>query len=629
MEELIEKYLVGLLSSDEKSDFERKMKADPKLEQEVEIQKQVTDAARISGLRNQVQRAYKGYQFTKVFKAVVVIVTAAAILGTATWFLTHDKEESDTPIQIEALDETVFMLNSDQDTVIETENGLILSIPAGTFGEGDYELKVNEAYDALQIMEAGLSTMSDSSLLETAGMFKLEAKRGGAAIDIAKGKEITAMLRSAEVDPEMQLFEGEETEDGVNWVKPKPLPKYLLTRDFADLDFYPPNYLKTLAEHGIDVSNKAVTDSIYYSFVCDLPELSEDRVIRLYNSEVRGEVDDVAPVDAPSRNSSSELMRFMQYEPDTERAIDDVPQDSSSVPRKRQICPASIQALQTAEFSKSFIATEEFTERLKYIFGTCNEEFLQVYVVNLDKPLWYSDSIIASRFGGSVWTAFYHQKLGNTEQANPGFAKLNQYFKRKRAKFNQAALKARQKLAKEFNKAEKEYRKAESERAKASDEDSKANFKEEYEINLKEACRQANITYVKPNRRYNQGYVMPIRSTGWKNIDRFAMEVTQSRESSSGTFNGKEVKLTYYTVNLDVPQSESYDFVKAYVIPTELRSFERMKKKDAGFTYQVNSLIEYELVSIAKKNEEYFIYKTQLEQGDKTYSAQYSKVSKE
>ncbi|TMI71650.1 MAG: hypothetical protein E6H09_12985 [Bacteroidetes bacterium] len=52
----------------------------------------------------------------------------------------------------------------------------------------------------------------------------------------------------------------------IDWIDPKPLEHDLLPVDIKSLNFYPPDYLDSLAHWGYDIKNKAFTDSLYYSF---------------------------------------------------------------------------------------------------------------------------------------------------------------------------------------------------------------------------------------------------------------------------------------------------------------------------------------------------------------------------
>ena len=128
------------------------------------------------------------------------------------------------------LESQVFKLNPLRDTIIETQNGIVFSIPAKAFlnkhGETPTEtidVEIKEAMTASDIMKAGLSTMSNGKLLETGGMFYVNARVGNENLTIDKSKPLNANVPVNNNKKDMLLFKGERKADGsINWVDPKP-----------------------------------------------------------------------------------------------------------------------------------------------------------------------------------------------------------------------------------------------------------------------------------------------------------------------------------------------------------------------------------------------------------------------
>ena len=168
----------------------------------------------------------------------------------------------------------VFTINGARDTVIESKGGIIFSIPANGFLDSDgkpvkgqIQLTVKDALDAGTIMTSGLSTQSGDRLLETGGMFYIDARTGDDILKIDPAKGIYAGVPADTVKPGMQLFQGKRMADGsIDWVDPKPISHDLTPVNIASLNFYPPFYLDSLKSWGYDTSNKKFTDSLYYSF---------------------------------------------------------------------------------------------------------------------------------------------------------------------------------------------------------------------------------------------------------------------------------------------------------------------------------------------------------------------------
>jgi len=175
------------------------------------------------------------------------------------------------------LESQVFKLNPLRDTIIETKNGIVFSIPANAFlnkhgatPDHSIDLEIKEAMTASEIMKAGLSTMSNGKLLETGGMFYVNARDGEENLTISYSRPLNANVPVNNNKKDMMLFKGERKADGsINWVDPKPMKKKLTTVDITKLNFYPEYFLDTLKTMGFNIKNKKLTDSIYYSFSGD------------------------------------------------------------------------------------------------------------------------------------------------------------------------------------------------------------------------------------------------------------------------------------------------------------------------------------------------------------------------
>ncbi|MCB9261077.1 MAG: hypothetical protein H6607_01710 [Flavobacteriales bacterium] len=265
MEEIIEKYLTGTLSEKEKAEFEQKMQQSEQLKQEVKIQKQLMEAAKINGLKAEIENSWRQFRTAKMVKTAAISSIIVAMVALAVY---HFWGETSTENKIEN-SQNQYEINNLNDTIIETPDGIILHIPAHCFDSVEnYSLNVEEALTPVEIIKSGLSTVSDSGLLYTNGMFKITATNNGKTLEIAAGKQITAQIPADEIDSKMMLFDGVETNGEVKWTNPKPIKKHLINRSFDELDFYPEGFIQKLAENGFDINNRAFTDSLYFSFDC-------------------------------------------------------------------------------------------------------------------------------------------------------------------------------------------------------------------------------------------------------------------------------------------------------------------------------------------------------------------------
>ena len=292
--ETIENYLNGKLSEAEKSTFEKQINSSPELQQQVEAQKQLQAGLDRVGMKQQTTKAFKKYKYAKHFKnwglGLIVVLAASALVYFS--YKNTGKEDAKPIGTLQPLPELnengeklwsdadkylpaqYFQLDPEKDTVIETEKGIVLSIPANCFVDADgkpthapVKFEVKEALDANSIIQGGLSSKSGDQPLETAGMFYLNASTGKENLKIDPKNSIYAEIPSGTKKSGMMLFDGKRMPDGtIDWVNPKQLENYLTPVNIQSLDFYPPKYLDSLVGMGHDEKNKLFTDSLYYSF---------------------------------------------------------------------------------------------------------------------------------------------------------------------------------------------------------------------------------------------------------------------------------------------------------------------------------------------------------------------------
>ena len=288
--ELVDHYLDGTMNPTDRIAFEERVRDSEELRSLVEDQKRLRQAARRSPARAAAKQAYRNYRWGKSLPgmaagAVVLIAATAALFlwkspmaggGSENTPISESEYRTLTDTTGTHLDPLVLTIDPKKDTTLVTPNGIVLDIPQGAFVDSlgapittPVRLTLLEALDPLDIMKAGLSTMSGDMLLETGGMFYLDAQANGKAVKIDPAKPLTAMVPAEERQEGMQLYQGVKTSDGtIDWQNPKPLKKSLVPVDITTLNFYPPGYEAKLAELGQDVTNKAFKDSLYYSMRC-------------------------------------------------------------------------------------------------------------------------------------------------------------------------------------------------------------------------------------------------------------------------------------------------------------------------------------------------------------------------
>lgn len=286
--ELITRYINGELSPADKAAFEAQINSNAELKKEYELQLKLIEGIKRMGLKKQLASSFKKVKTTKVMtKAAIGLVVTLAVLGAVLLIknqsnkapneVAYELNEEGKPNWSEAdkrLESQLFRINPDRDTIIETQQGIVIAVPATSFehssGEGitgTFDLEIKEALTAAEIMKAGLSTLSNGRLLETGGMFYINARQGNENLKVNRSKPLNVNVPVNNDKNDMMLFKGERLADGsINWVEPKPMKRRLTTVDITKLNFYPEHFLDSLKAMGFNIKNKTLTDSIYYSF---------------------------------------------------------------------------------------------------------------------------------------------------------------------------------------------------------------------------------------------------------------------------------------------------------------------------------------------------------------------------
>lgn len=725
--QLIEKYLMNQLNDAEKKAVEKRIHEDNEFRQEVEKQQLMTEAIERKALKASAKKGAKKFKTIKNIKYITTTILALGAAALIYYAVTNKNKTTNSPEEL--LPNQAFTLDNTQDTVIETENGMVLVIPESAFvneaGETilDVNFEVREAFETSDILKAGLTTQSNGELLETGGMFFLNAyDKNGNKLKLANGKNILAEIPNNNPRPDMMLFDGEKQEDGtINWINPKPFEKDLITYDITTLDFYPEGYLEELKykktpvldgkklfemscgschrpttdgtgpalkgvkekwaskgddiykyirnpqsqveagvpsalainnydptvmpgqaidkeeideifeylenskfyhkkkpktiQTSININNKNLTDSIYYSFA-RLFTNSNANNDEQYTINYYPGIDETSDI-ADTNNA------YIHY-PNTQ-AREDV---YSCQPQG--INPAIIQTIWNKNYNNTILATKEFEARLRVIHKVHNDNLLMVYINNLNKPLWYSDSIASSIANGvykAQFKSFYQEKKGGVKVNDKLTAKLTEYFTRKKTQYTEQSSKLFNDYEAKKLALRREFATKKTNKDKEGYNRKNKTLLEEFNINMEEACQQLKGKKCTPN-PIGGSLTGVITSLGPKNIDRLVWESTVNRETLDYTDpkTGKKVVIKYEKASVKILNSESFDRVFVYMIPDSLSSFNRMKTDDnINFSNTLNELFQYQLVCLAYKGEQAYFYKSNL--SPKHYEVTLSKIS--
>jgi len=695
----MESYILG--THPDRPAFEQRLQTDTTLRQDLNRIQQLVGAIRAQGIKQEILRARTNRVLNRWLKGLgiaAVLLTAAmtAVVAYNTYTRktapTNDTEiENTVSTTLPPFNETggndwaqadsvlpthTYTLDAAEDMAVETPSGIIFSIPKGSFTDkngtpvtGSYQLEVKEAMHPADIMKAGLSTWSDDKLLETGGMFYINARQDGENLQPAKGADITASVPKMQNRDDMMLFDGVRVskqiksnmldsvqydtisdEMEINWINPRPPVNELLAVPMQILNFYPPGFEKTLVETGYPNDARTFKDSVYLSFLKDSyggqnegiwvgETLFRNNCSRCHTTGNNTTIGSgLAGVGSrwPSKeklvawvinpmavlkngdkyaaqilkdHGSESMPSFPHLSASDVGAILDYIDASSS-----GIDPSAVLAFWNKDFDGTILATREFERRMRAIHGTCNQRVLECYTQNMDKPLYHCDSLAMRAGGGSAFYDFFAQRL--TRPADP-------------KRINQALL---QLLAKKQRELDAAYNRttgawmrqqaeadqtARTEAIKQDDRNANReafNFQKEYQENLCAAKRQlgepCNDYVTRPSVRDNYN-TFAIQTTGWKNVDAYAWTATQNRESMAFTdpITGKKAAITYETVTLNVAETGGYDIIEAYIIPWFSMSFMRMDKNGGTFTKKLSTSSPWShMVVVGFRGDEIFLY---------------------
>lgn len=688
---LIEKYLLHVLSEAETQAFKFRMATDPNFKNDVELQEQLMQSLEHISLQKNIQNAAKTYRFQKLLKTIGLIVIPIIIALLVWYFINASAEKSieaeiiptkveqqvqqkqtakkeiisvpdtipkkknfivtpnETTVYaenividpLEKIPSEVFSILTEKDTIVETQNGIVLLIPENAFVDanqnvvnGNIQLEVKEAIDSHTIMTAGLSTLFNDKPLETGGMFFIEAKKDGQKLTINPEKEITADIPTQNYKKGMQLFDGEVLKDGtVNWANPKPLNTALIPQDIFSLNFYPPNYLDTLSRYRYDIANKKFTDSLYYSF---------------------GKVKDtVRTVNNALGNIIKERKRRRSRIPrDTIQRDVAVVDSVRSNTRKKYLIgldPLKVKTIWNERYQNTFIATKAFEERLKIIHQNCKEAntIFNMYVQNLDRDLYEVDEMIISTLKNTSlrkqFDIFATQRLTNVANIDSDVAKLNDYYIKQQKVYRLALEKSQRKMDSLLS-VDKKYRafskqqlqnyyqnelaittdkvaKGLGARLPRSFNQTRSNQTQTSQTNTVSSEVTSVARTIQKEKRKRR-YRVPIRTTGWKNIDRIINEdvvaSVKSRTTTTVKTREKNVTISYSDYEVSIENTERFDKLFVYLVPTKFNSFVRLKAENDRFRYKLNDLLKYRVHCIGYLNDvPFYIDKTIRNASDK------------
>jgi hypothetical protein len=649
----IERYLAGQLSGAEKTAFEAELAEDPQLRENLRLQQDILAAIDRTAAQTAIRRArthwfrtryliqWGGLGLGLVIAALVLLLlnmhhtnpgaahnpstSNVSSIPTSPPTYAGDSlpsvNESGEPSWAAAdsnITAQTFWVDASTDTVIETKGGILFSVAAGSFLDrsgaaikGTIELIVKEALDPATIIKAGLATRTshgEQSLLETGGMFFLDARLNGQAVTINPNRAIYAQIPTDSVRAGMQLFTGRRMPDGtIDWVKPRPLNHDLIPIDINLLNFYPPHYLDSVAKWGYNNADKKFTDSLYYSFV------------RFFSASDTLDTTRIGVLEAAPVQDSSNIGRtdtiISPRDTTIPRKKDDLPAPKSdSAPAYCGINPAKIKAIWNTAFQNTLISTRAFEKRLVLIHQSGDNSLLDLYIDHLDKDLCSIDSLAAAASTGKIrqqFLRFAARKDGKVKNGVIQLDLLRKYYQNKAKAFMEAITKTQNDFWSEQTRFDDLAAAKQLTHLGDSIKRVSQNIDEEFRLNVRSAYAQLGYdTTLTTRRPATNTYTAQIIITGWCNVDRYAEEATITRQSMAYTDpnTGKKAVLTYRSVSFQFQLEQQYSRIYVYLLPDKLSSFMRLSDSSGKFTGRINKSMTYRLICIAYKNEKAFFY---------------------
>lgn len=124
-----------------------------------------------------------------------------------------------------------FSIDPSKDTFLTSRNGTIYRLYAnalvganGNAVNGNVDIEIKEALKPIDFVLSNLTTRDwYGDVLQSGGMIYINATADGQQLQLAKGSDIGVMMPDENMDPEMSVYEGEQTDSGMVWSETDPV----------------------------------------------------------------------------------------------------------------------------------------------------------------------------------------------------------------------------------------------------------------------------------------------------------------------------------------------------------------------------------------------------------------------
>lgn len=616
---IIEKYLNNELSPKERANFEATLKTNKEVQKEFEIHQLTKNVIQRNTLRSQVQQTGKHFHFKrKLIHGGIALFVVGVIAATAYFIITNASstkkinsippketrfEKMGHSLAFDSLQAQYFNFTGKPDIFL-TKSGVLLSITKkslllnGKPYTGKAIIQWQEAIRPSDIVEAGLSTMAGKRLLETQGMFSINAfTPDGKKLKLSK-EGVYVQVPVDSVKQGMKLFTGVPQSNGdVNWTNPVELNRLPVQKTMATIDLYPPEYEPKLNALKWDTRKKK-RDSLYLSF-------------EPHNEYM------VSGVKSISNSVSIDKKLYSNMQPynDSTHQYPKRGRDSTLILSKKDyqfIYPSKVLSIWNSKFNNTILATQDFEDRMPFIYQTCNEKVLDLYADNLNLPLWKIDEKVV-KLGYKAFQKFADQRVGKIAIDDAHQKNINTFYHNTVKKLHKMGVQRIRAVLKKERHWDRETQKIRNKNTIQNGMANGKNWNQEFLHNLKSVYKQLGITegfYIDSSTRVTY----KNRNVNICNIDRYVIQNvahTTTRRVSAHFKNkktGKTAKLIYHPVTVKVKKFNQFNKLYMYCFPKELNSFVRKDFSKGKLSYSLNADFHYSAAIVGITENGYFYY---------------------
>lgn len=163
-----------------------------------------------------------------------------------------------------------FKISGNRDTLIVGKNGTTITILKNTFvnAQGQLAKYVNinlvEVNSMAEIIQANLQTTSGQKILQTDGMFFIDAKESDQSLTILNGKSIYIEVKSNNKEAQMKVFEGKYDEKGkIDWTVAGKIENNLIPLSVDLLDYYGLGWGCMLSDNQVETIKQAKYENTF------------------------------------------------------------------------------------------------------------------------------------------------------------------------------------------------------------------------------------------------------------------------------------------------------------------------------------------------------------------------------